>query len=967
MIRPHTKGHSMGRKLPLALAVSFAVYSAQALAVGMESPRLRSNLNQPLDARIGLTDTSGLDASLIKAGVADSAAFTRAGVDRSYVSDDIKVAVKQQGGRYYLQLSTNGAVREPYVDLLLDVEWPNGKLQRQVTLLFDPAGYSSQPSLVTPAGARSRPLATNDSSPTRSVVFRDNAQPSQAASRSASSSTPPSSIKVRNGDSLWTIARRVRPDASVSIRQAMLAIQEANPRAFPGGNINKLRAGVVLSVPDRSTMLGRSRTEADKEVRQQYQQWVAGAQGKTVPAPASKKTAAASTSNEPSASAAPAATAAPSGPASAGADGKPRLTLLDEDGSKPKAAAASGQISAGSQQAIDELSDRLESLEDQLLTNQQRLDQLEQERDDLRSEVASLRNEVGELRASLAERTEQLETAKVLLAKQNRLLVNSGISPLALPESLIAAGVDLGQPRDGEGNLVLPKQPWPQATWQWVQDNLAIVGGAAGALLLLLLLLLRRRSGSGGDENMSFADAVRGNEEPDQDKPRVFPDTFAASTAAAAAGHKSSASEDANVAARRGSGSLEPLSQPEAAAISEADIFIAYGRFDQAQALLEAGLVEDPARQDLRLKLMGVHGELGNAEALHHEGEQVLAAGNEEERFEAQALLERYSVSSSALRAVAGGGASQVGRKVSYLSGVASQQAAAPRTPLEGRDKADDAARGPADASATGSDTSLDDQEDAGALSDSEPHASDGVSEPLVQHAPDQGVAFEPGLKGEDLEKAPVRESHFNSDNVIDYQAPELTLGDAGHADGEKGADTAASKAADSALKGESVEFTSLREELDDHSALESGAASEKNGAASESSGASEGSAASQKPYEASSKPSAAVDGMDELPSLDSMTLEEVDVPRRDISEFEVEEVAFESGDQDNAYPSVESAGFGAGAQDTVAFQQLEEARQLLVDGDDDQAAALLEPLATASDDMVREEALALMERFGLT
>jgi len=241
------------------------------------------------------------------------------------------------------------------------------------------------------------------------------------------------------------------------------------------------------------------------------------------------------------------------------------------------------------------------------------------------------------------------------------------------------------------------------------------------------------------------------------------------------------------------------------------------------------------------------------------------------------------------------------------------------------------------------------------------------VSEPLVEHAPDQGVAFEPGLKGEDLEKAPVRESHFNSDNVIDYQAPELTLGDTGHADGEKGTDTAASKAADSALKGESVEFTSLREELDDNAALESGAANEKNGAASESSGASEGSAASQKPYQASSKPSAAVDGMDELPSLDSMTLEEVDVPRRDISEFEVEEVAFESGDQDNAYPSVESAGFGAGAQDTVAFQQLEEARQLLVDGDDDQAAALLEPLATASDDMVREEALALMERFGLT
>ena len=101
----------MGRKLPLALAISFAIYSAQALAVGMESPRLRSNLNQPLDARIGLTDTSGLDSSLIKANVSDAAAFARAGVDRSYVSDDVKVAIKQQGSRYYLQLTTNGAVR----------------------------------------------------------------------------------------------------------------------------------------------------------------------------------------------------------------------------------------------------------------------------------------------------------------------------------------------------------------------------------------------------------------------------------------------------------------------------------------------------------------------------------------------------------------------------------------------------------------------------------------------------------------------------------------------------------------------------------------------------------------------------------------------------------------------------------------------------------------------------------------
>lgn len=918
MIRSHTKGHSMGRKLPLALAVSFAVFSAQALAVGMESPRLRSNLNQPLDARIGLTDTSGLDASLIKANVSDAASFTRAGVDRSYVSDDVKVTVKRQGSRYYLQLTTNGAVREPYVDLLLDVEWPNGKLQRQVTLLFDPAGYSSQPSLVAAAGARSRPLATNDSTPTRSVVFRDNGQsgqsgaPTRSTSSNSSSGTSPSSIKVRSGDSLWTIARRVRPDASVSIRQAMLAIQAANEDAFPGGNINKLRAGAVLKVPGRDAMLGRSRSTADREIREQYQKWVAGAQGKTIPAPAGKAASASSaTGGKADAASSTAAKANAQGPATAGADGKPRLTLIDEDGSKSSSAAGKAQVSVGSQQAIDELSDRLESLEDQLLTNQQRLDQLEKERDDLRGEVASLRSEVGQLRASLSERTEQLETAKMLLAKQNRLLVNSGITPLTLPESLVAAGVDLGQPRDGEGNLVLPEQPWPQATWKWLQDNLVIVGGIVGAGLLLLLLLMRRRSSPKGDEGMSFADAVRSKDEPAMDNARAFPDTFAASSVAAQRDTQST--DKVSSSARRSSHNIEPLSQPESAVISEADIFIAYGRFDQAQALLEAGLAEDSARQDLRLKLMGVHGELGNVDGLHLEGERVMAAGSEEEREEAQGLMSRYSNVGSALRAVAGGAMSQSGRKVSHLSGVVNQSPQSVPPESSGDTPAVDA----------------DELENAGESDGLDNSDADRATDGHVEE--DQGVAFESGLAGANAEQSkPAHDSSTFSDNVIDYQAPELTLNTS-----DAPAVTSMPEKADGELRGESVEFTSLHVGSD---------------------------------VEEDSVSSQEMGSNDELPSLDSMTIEEVEVPRRDISEFEVEEVAFESGDLDNAgYSSADMAETGAGAQDAKAFQQLEEARQLLVDGDDEQAAALLEPLASASDEMIREEALALMERFGLT
>ncbi|HET8790535.1 MAG TPA: FimV/HubP family polar landmark protein, partial [Modicisalibacter sp.] len=268
----------MKRTLPLAMLISLAVASPDAQALGLATPRVQSSLNEPLQARIDVTDLRGLDPTLLKVRLADEAAFEQAGLPRSALAESVHMALERGTDGLQLVLTTDRAVREPYLDILVTLLWPGGQQRRQVTLLFDPPGYASAPALidgmevgVSPqlAQLNATPLLVNEASVNGASI--DGVR--RPATSSDSPSAPPSQVRVRSGDTLWGLAMRVRPSAEISIDQVMLALLQANPEAFPDGNINGLRAGVTLVVPSRQVMLASTPAEAVNRVQTQNRAW----------------------------------------------------------------------------------------------------------------------------------------------------------------------------------------------------------------------------------------------------------------------------------------------------------------------------------------------------------------------------------------------------------------------------------------------------------------------------------------------------------------------------------------------------------------------------------------------------------------------------------------------------------------------------------------------------------------------
>jgi pilus assembly protein FimV len=79
--------------------------------------------------------------------------------------------------------------------------------------------------------------------------------------------------RVKRGDTAYDIARRIRQDKSVSLEQVVLALYENNRNAFFDNNTNNLRAGKILKIPERDFVAKRSKKAARREFLAQYDTW----------------------------------------------------------------------------------------------------------------------------------------------------------------------------------------------------------------------------------------------------------------------------------------------------------------------------------------------------------------------------------------------------------------------------------------------------------------------------------------------------------------------------------------------------------------------------------------------------------------------------------------------------------------------------------------------------------------------
>ena len=258
-----------------AILLGMSSFDAQALALGRLS--VQSALGEPLRAEIDIPDINAEEAASLKAGVASPDAFKAAGLDYNLTIANMQIALmRRPDGRMYLRLSSERAVNDPFLDLILEANWSSGRIVRDYTLLFDPpalrpggaAAAPTTPQIYSLPTPRSAPSAAPGSQPRAAAAAAARAPVDRraAAERPAPASRPQPSgdgkqVTVQAGDTASKIAANTKP-ASVSLDQMLIALLRANPDAFIGGNVNRLKAGAVLDVPSADQASAISAGEA---------------------------------------------------------------------------------------------------------------------------------------------------------------------------------------------------------------------------------------------------------------------------------------------------------------------------------------------------------------------------------------------------------------------------------------------------------------------------------------------------------------------------------------------------------------------------------------------------------------------------------------------------------------------------------------------------------------------------------
>ncbi len=261
--------------------MAVAMVPGVAWGLGLGGIQSNTRIGQQFQARIPILGASPGDLQGLTVDLAGPAAYKSAGLSEPDFLFNLKFSVKQGPKGPYVEVTSQHPVRLPFLNLLVHVSWPSGDITRQYTVLLNPpvfaAGTSAQP-VAAPSSPAAQNVSTQQAAappPPTPAQPQPQPQPQPTVSASAPPSQPTtvhSYGPVPRGATLWGLARRLRPDNSISVNQMMIALYRANPDAFVG-NINRLKAGYVLKVPGRSAIAQVSTREATRNVASQDQAW----------------------------------------------------------------------------------------------------------------------------------------------------------------------------------------------------------------------------------------------------------------------------------------------------------------------------------------------------------------------------------------------------------------------------------------------------------------------------------------------------------------------------------------------------------------------------------------------------------------------------------------------------------------------------------------------------------------------
>lgn len=606
-----TKVNKLSRNL--AIASLLAPVGVNALGIG--EIQLHSALNQNFLAKIPLIASPGENTKDIRVTLASPAAFQKAGVERSYLLSTLKFKPELNAdGTMSVKILSNDAIREPFLNFLIEVKWAEGRMLKEYTVLLDPPSYIEQP-VVTAQTAPKWPSQNTSTSSNKAEtvnrtteeerIYGEQAYPDyQAETTIASpSSTEPltsstetatyvdnsNSVVVSKGAVLWDIAEQMRQNVGASQAQMLIALFKANPDAFYNNNINALKAGATLNFPEPEMFDSIAEKESIQAVKQHNTRWntmlMTNKERRQ-----STKTSVADTQ-------------------------KDQLTLTATEG--------------------DEANTKDQALLERLQSLLSQIDLMTEENTSLKTQVAELETRIQQIsqQATVDQTTTQKQIEDIDATVTHTAAIDAGDSqdkvdtdkqsvitneaqPIATekPDTQIDSAAPVVKMVDKPivKKPITPAQDNAQPKSDFLSDMMEspwAIGSVLGALLLGLIgwqMSRRRKLVLQEEMELDELNAGSDNKQEDVAADSQSDDSEHGSEQDSALGNSVFFSEYRPTEANIDTQAME-VDHNDLDPISEADVYVAYGRYQQAEELIQQALTDHPDRDEYKLKLLEIY------------------------------------------------------------------------------------------------------------------------------------------------------------------------------------------------------------------------------------------------------------------------------------------------------------------------------------------------------------------------
>ncbi len=600
----------------ISLAVCMALLPLSSYAAGLGKLNVNSGIGEPLRAEIELLSVTPEELSTLAATIASEDAYAQQGIPRLGIHNNIKVEIaKNADGSPVLKIRSSQPVSDPYLDMLIQVDWATGRLQREYTVLLDPPGYKPESTSAMPVTLPST-NSSNNIQPTNNAATSnvgDVAQPvltkSKKQRRPAPASVQNQSTKpvqevisdpagsgteeltTKRGDTLSAVAREMQVEG-VSLDQMLVGLYENNKDAFTQGNMNRLKVGQIIKVPSKETLTAIDQQQAKKVIKVHSADWNTyrnALAGNVDEAPARSETEQKQSTSGKIATAEDKAAPATSGP---------------KDVVK---------LSAGDKAGTKNAKDGVKSVEAKIIALQEETTARENSLKEANDKTAVLEKQIADMQKLIALKSQSMETLqknaeatakKPEVVETPKEVAKADVTSPAEPKS-----VEVKTPPTLEAPVAKPEVKKLQPTSSVVASpaveepsfitglmnsvDLAVLGGAGGVALLgagwMYLRNKRRKDLDSFERGILTSGGLRAN--------TVFGNTTGNAS-------MSDTSFLTDFAQSTDGGMIDTN---DVDPIAEAEVYMAYGRDAQAEEILKDAISKEPKRYELHLKLLEMY------------------------------------------------------------------------------------------------------------------------------------------------------------------------------------------------------------------------------------------------------------------------------------------------------------------------------------------------------------------------